>query len=112
MPKKGSGAGFGRHDKGYLRCWRRGPDYGRLAHRMVMARVCAEFCYYPLAADGLPSGFDLHHIDFDKTHNCPSNLLLLEHTFHYYADQDRRAYNCSLARASDAELINFEDLDD
>ena len=114
MPRKGSGPGFGLHEKGYLRCWRRGPDYGRLAHRMVMAELCRIWCYYPLAADGIPHGFDVHHTDMNKTHNCPSNLLLIEHTFHYHADQERRGNNrgVDLAASTDNGLTNFEEVED
>lgn len=105
MPRKGSGTGVSMHEKGYLRRWRRGPNRGQLVHRMVMAELCRIWCYYPLNGNGLPHGFDVHHVDFSKTHNCPANLLLIEHTLHTAADQLRR---------NDLRwpLCNFEDVDD
>jgi len=93
MAVKGSGTGIRIHAKGYPRYSRRGPLRDRLVHRMVMSTMCRESCYYPLGEDGLPPGFDVHHVDFDKRHYCPSNLLLIEHKLHYHADYDRRNYN-------------------
>lgn len=112
MPRKGQGSGIGLHEKGYRRIWRRGPLYGKLEHRVVMAGMCREYCYYPLNGDGMPHGFDVHHQDFHKTHNCPSNLLLIEHVLHYHADQERRGYNAGVARAVDNGLTNFEEVED
>jgi hypothetical protein len=56
-----------------------------------MARLCAEFCYYPLGDDGLPPGFDVHHVNFDKLNYCHCNLLLIETALHSAMDQGRRA---------------------
>jgi hypothetical protein len=98
----------GLHEKGYRRIWRRGPLYSKLEHRVVMAAMCREHCYYPLNGDGIPPGFDVHHLDFRKTHNCPSNLLLIEHTLHYHADQLRR----NTLRWDGEPPVNFEDCDD
>lgn len=75
--------------KGYARITS-GPHRHKLEHRVRMAEMCREWCYYPLAADGIPEGFDVHHFDWDKRHNCRSNLLLIEHRLHYYADMASR----------------------
>ena len=103
MAVKGSGAGIRIHAKGYPRYSRRGPSRDRLVHRVVMAAMCRESCYYPLAEDGLPPGFDVHHVDFYKRNWCHSNLLLIEHMLHYHADRSRRALN---------QGRHFEDTDD
>lgn len=103
MPRKGSGTGIRIHAKGYPRYSRRGPLRDKLVHRVVMAGMCAEFCYYPLGKNGIPGGFDVHHIDFDKRNWCHCNLLLIEHRLHYHTDQDRRMLN---------QAKHFEDADD
>lgn len=90
MPARGSGSGIRIHMKGYPQYVRRGPLRGKLVHRVVMARLCAEFCYWPLAEDGLPPGFDIHHVDFNKRNWCHCNLLLMDKVLHSYADLDRR----------------------
>lgn len=114
MPTKGSGTGIGLHEKGYPRIWRRGPLYGKLVHRVVMAAMCREFCHYPLGPDGIPVGFDTHHMNFDKRCFCRHNLLLIDHTLHYHADQDRRGYNRGVAWASHngGGYQNFEEVED
>ncbi len=81
------------HAKGYLQFTRRGVLRGVLVHRHVMAQLCRVFCFYPLAEDGLPTGFDIHHIDWNKQHNCPHNLLLMDKALHSYADLYRRMQN-------------------
>jgi hypothetical protein len=91
VPVKGSGRGWCLHPKGYPVYTRRGPLRKKLVHRVVMAAMCAEYCYYPLAEDGLPAGFDVHHLDFDKLHYCGGNLLLIEASLHSAMDQSRRA---------------------
>ena len=114
MPPKGSGSGICLHSKGYPRYTRLGPHRDKLVHRVVMAAMCREFCYYPLGPDGIPLGFDVHHFDFRKTHWCPSNLLLIDHILHYHADQPRRGYNLGLARANGRGngLTHFEEVED
>lgn len=103
MAVKGSGTGIRIHCKGYPRYSRRGPLRDQLVHRVVMAAMCQESCYYPLGKDGLPPGFDVHHVDFNKRHWCGCNLLLIEHTLHYHADRDRRLWN---------QARHFEETDD
>jgi len=36
----------------------------------------------PVFGNSLPAGFVVHHMDFDKKHNCPHNFILMEHVFH------------------------------
>jgi hypothetical protein len=70
------------NDKGYLR-YSSGSLRGRYVHRVVMAKMVAEMSYYPAnAQSGLPPGFTVEHLDHCKTHNCPSNLLLLQIEIH------------------------------
>ncbi len=91
MPRPGTGPGVCVTAKGYLRITRRGPHRDKLVHRVVMAGLCRQFCYYPLNGGGLPEGMEVHHQDFDKTHNCPSNLLLLDPALHSEMDMAARA---------------------
>ncbi len=63
--------GYVRHSAGILR--------GEYEHRVIMFRMTMEFSYY---GPGLPEGFTVEHIDHNKQHNCPGNLLLLESVIH------------------------------
>lgn len=68
--------------KGYRRFYS-GPDRGKYEHRVVMRELCKAWCYYPVdEKTGLPAGLDVHHVDFDKEHNCASNLILLDTAIH------------------------------
>lgn len=68
--------------KGYRRFYS-GPDRGKYEHRVVMRELCKVWCYYPLDENtGLPAGLDVHHVDFDKEHNCIGNLILLDTAIH------------------------------
>lgn len=88
--RKGSGKGYRINNKGYVQVIRRGLDRWKYVHRLAVAKLCREFCFHVLSEDGLPAGFDVHHIDFDKQHNCPGNLLLIEHALHYHMDVKER----------------------
>lgn len=79
---KGRGKGVFITDKGYVRVSRVGPTRGKYVHRIVMAEMCKEFCFYPLLDDGIPSGMTVEHLDHKKVHNCGGNLLLLDITIH------------------------------
>lgn len=112
MRRLGSGKGYYITDKGYAKSTRRDTS-GKYIHRLVMARLCRHQCYYPLGKDGLPVGFDVHHIDFDKLHNCPCNLLLMEHSLHFHADIDSRRVNGTYsAVAPDWVVTDTGDYDD
>ena len=68
--------------KGYKRIYS-GPDRGKYEHRVVMRELCKVWCYYPVdEGTGLPVGLDVHHVDFDKEHNCAGNLILLDTAIH------------------------------
>lgn len=69
--------------KGYLR-HTAGPIRGRYVHRETLAVLCRVWCYYPLAADGLPAGFTVEHLDHRRAHNCHTNLILLQKEIHDY----------------------------
>jgi hypothetical protein len=97
MGRRGTGAGTCLTSKGYLQVTRRGPDRNKLAHRMIMAAMCRESCYWPLGSDGLPPGMEVHHQDFDRTHNCPSNLVLLNPSLHLHMDRAPRSNRDRLA---------------
>lgn len=87
MSQKGSGVGYYVDKQGYLRITRRGAWHNKFVHRKVMSEMCSVYCFHkPLNSDGLPEGFDVHHIDMRKQHNCPGNLLLIDHNLHYAMD--------------------------
>lgn len=76
------GTGMHVSDKGYLR-YSSGPLRNRYVHRVALAELCAEWCYYPLdPRTGLPFGMTVEHVDHHKQHNCISNLLLLDIRIH------------------------------
>lgn len=97
MPAKGSGKGYIITRRGYVMISRRGPDHGKLEHRVVMARMCREWCYWPLNGDGLPEGMEVHHHDFKRDHNCPSNLILMDPALHLHMDRLPRSERDRLA---------------
>ena len=70
------------NEKGYPKCRTRGPFYQWYAHRLVMSLMCRESCYYPLLPTGLPAGFQAEHLDHNRAHYCPSNLLLIQESIH------------------------------
>lgn len=88
---RGSGTGLSTRKDGYVVVTRRGPDRGKLQHRMVMAEMCREWCYWPLGEGGIPEGFDVHHQDMQRGHNCRSNLVLLDHLLHQHMDRNGRS---------------------
>lgn len=69
-------------EKGYKR-FHKGPNRGKYEHRVVMAELCGEWCWYPLnLSTGLPEGFTVDHLDHDRQHNCHQNLVLLQKEIH------------------------------
>lgn len=60
-----------------------GQDRKKYQHRVVMADMCREFCFYPLdPRSGIPSGMTVEHQDHRRTHNCRANLILLDIHIH------------------------------
>ena len=62
--------GKSRNVDGYVRLTA-GENRGKYEHRVVMekslGRSLSEF-----------PGLEVHHLDFDRSHNCPGNLMLLD----------------------------------
>ena len=61
---------------GYV-CISAGIHRGKLEHRLIMEQ---QYSIYP--GGTLPYNMEVHHIDYNKSHNCPSNLMLLDSTIH------------------------------
>jgi hypothetical protein len=59
-------------NRGYLR-YSSGPLRFQYVHRIVVERLLGR---------KLKRSEEVHHMDFDRLHNCPCNLLLLPRCFH------------------------------
>ena len=98
---KGRGSGVTITRKGYVRITA-GLHRHMMEHRAVTARSVAEFCpppLRPLGSDGVPQGYQVHHADWRKAHNCPHNLQLLQPAIHRaLANAYRGARDLSLVR--------------
>jgi hypothetical protein len=78
MPKRSTGSHVS--DKGYIRV-SSGKHRDKYAHRVVGEVLIAEM--KQLVELRTPrAGWTLHHMDFNKRHNCPSNLLFLSKQIH------------------------------
>ena len=80
-------------EKGYVRLTA-GPYRNWYEHRAITAESIKIFCPPPLLAllnpdTGLPDCFHVHHSDWNRQHNCPSNLLLLQNIIHNALTLDR-----------------------
>jgi hypothetical protein len=68
MPVLGTGKHI--HTKGYVR-FSAGPHRDRLEHRVVVEQLDQEGpCRLRLDV------YEVHHLDFNRAHNCPGNLLV------------------------------------
>lgn len=75
--------------KGYIRIRTR-HNRNMYEHRHIISdmilnsRLCADYVFgsKPCGKDGIPIGYHVNHADFDKTHNCPGNLQLLQSCIH------------------------------
>lgn len=69
-------------DKGYYRitC---GPDRFKLEHRVIMREAIREtkFGWWEDKTE-IPPGFTVEHVDHRRSHNCFSNLMLLDKIIH------------------------------
>ncbi len=82
------GKGICKTASGHLRYHSPAALRGRYVHRVVVDRLIDETPYSIRLL--LPWPFEIHHMDYNKEHNCPHNLLLLEETFHSMLTADRR----------------------
>ena len=99
MPAKGSGRNGSktRNEKGYIRLYTK-EHRNKYEHRVVVSKMCAEWCFYPLEADGLPAGFTVEHQDHNRTHNCGENLILLQEIIHNYLSSHTKLYREAFRR--------------
>ena len=70
------------NQKGYRRMWA-GAARGQYEHRMVMRELLRSpigLVFTP--GQDIPDDMTVHHVDFDKKHNCHGNLMLLEKVIH------------------------------
>ena len=74
---------FTLQSKGYPRIKQRGIYRDKLAHRVVIEILAEEqLVERPTAKLFLPENYQIHHIDFNKLHRCPNNLLILSPELH------------------------------
>lgn len=103
--------------KGHLR-YSAGPHRNKYVHRVIAAQCAAVWCYYPVnGKDGLPEGWDVHHLDGNPQNNCPvHNLCLMPHSLHaaltQYEVKWRRAYLEGLGNPVDNPIDRNDDEDD
>lgn len=95
-------------ERGYVRithdAWR-----GWLEHRAVVARCLDENVISPgVMPREIPDGWEVHHMDFNRRHNCPSNLLLLHPAFHSHARIIQNHNNSKRAKLKDLPEEWFE----
>jgi hypothetical protein len=75
---------------GYVR-YSVSPHRGKYEQRVILAALCAEFCYYQInSRTGLPDGLTVEHLDHNRTHNCHCNLMLLDERIHGYISRKDR----------------------
>lgn len=68
-------------EKGYIRLTS-GEFRFKYEHRAVAIQAAREFFYYGTVNGDLPPGWTVHHADWNKRHNCRSNLILMPLDFH------------------------------
>ena len=80
---------FPLHAKGYPWIKNRGELRDKMVHRVVVEFLAMEQIEQrPTAPLYIPDGWVCHHIDFDKSHRCPSNLLILPPAIHDFMSLD------------------------
>lgn len=85
--KKTSGTGIQVTASGHLRHTRR-PLRGKYVHRVTVEKLIEETSHSVKLL--LPWPFEVHHLDYQKAHNCPSNLLITTEAFHSAMTVDGR----------------------
>jgi hypothetical protein len=80
------GPGISLHNKGYLRY--RSPVHlrNKYVHRVIVEKLIEETPYSIRLM--LPQPFEVHHLDYNKRHNCPYNFLLVSADFHGFMSLD------------------------
>ena len=91
---KGKGRGWRKStgltlDHGYYR-YTAGPHRGKYVHTRIAETLVSETPYSIRLL--LPWPYEVHHVDYRKTHNCPSNLILLDIAFHSKMTADGRRH--------------------
>lgn len=79
-----SGHTYTRTWKGHLR-YTSGPLRHKYVHRVLVARLASAGSYFPIldpATGELSADWDVHHMDGNGTHNCPTNLIVMPHGLH------------------------------
>jgi hypothetical protein len=61
---------------------------GKYVHRVMVERMIEETPYSLRLF--IPFPFEVHHIDYNKEHNCGCNFLLLSEAFHAKLTSDRK----------------------
>lgn len=67
-------------NEGHLRYYSPPHLRGKYVHRKIMEDLLEET--HPLTRQLLPEAWQVHHMDFDKVHNCPINFLMVEDWLH------------------------------
>jgi hypothetical protein len=70
-----------------------GPDRGKYEHRVIIRDLLRVWNFWGYS--DIPPGYSVHHLDFREDHNCPYNLLFLDHTIHqaFIVDYRKRHAN-------------------
>lgn len=58
----------------------------------------------------VPEDFDIHHIDFDRSNNNPSNLLMLPKDLHQRYHYILTAFNCYTSNKKGTINLGFNDI--
>lgn len=87
-PKCPDGVRTSKTKKGHLRIVSRGPDRGKYLHRAHVERMLSEV-WHPYFGDKLPADMTIHHMDWDKKHNCSCNYLVTNAVIHGKIEQSR-----------------------
>ena len=79
-------------DKGYLRY-----SSGELRHKYVHRNVVELLLVDPIGlcfrlGQGIPEGYTVDHMDHNKLHNCPGNLLMLQKCIHDVISRSHQQY--------------------
>lgn len=86
------GKGIYKTRDGHLRYHSPKELRNKYVHRVVIEKLIEEMPDH--AKSYIPWPYEVHHMDFDKAHNCPRNLLLLSVEFHaWITAQGRRGPN-------------------